>query len=439
MAEMSLPGDEHVTASPAPRIGLFGLLGLRNSGNEASLEAVLAYLRRAHPDAVIDAMTGGFERVRDIHGIPTTALSWHEAHGAGKRGPAGVLLRAGGKLIDPLRIVAWVRRHDAVIVPGAGVLEATLPVRAYGFPLAMFLLTASGKLCRVKVALVSVGANIIQRRGTRWLLNGSARRAFYRSYRDQQSMDAMRSRGVDTSMDRVFPDLVFAVPTPPYEPGDPRLVGVGVMDYHGSNDDRARAGEIHSAYVEKITAFSLWLLENGYDVRFFGGDDNWDYSVAEQIMASVAERVPDRGASARMAVVPFSSYESMLGEMNRVGTVVATRYHNVLAALKLCKPTISLGYSQKFIALMDSMDLSEFTQPADKFTVDELIRQFEDAQRRRADLAPRMMKRNEANSRELAEQFGYLSAALLPETSVRAASRPDRRRPWGSRFPAILG
>ena len=33
--------------------------------------------------------------------------------------------------------------------------------------------------------------------------------------------------------------------------------------------------------------------------------------------------------------------------MAPVGTVVATRYHNVMCALKLSKPTISLGYSRE--------------------------------------------------------------------------------------------
>ena len=33
-----------------PRVGLFGILGAGNSGNDASLETVLAYLREAHPE-----------------------------------------------------------------------------------------------------------------------------------------------------------------------------------------------------------------------------------------------------------------------------------------------------------------------------------------------------------------------------------------------------
>ena len=43
----------------APRVGLFGNLGSGNIGNDASMEAVLAYLEADHPDAIIDAMCAG--------------------------------------------------------------------------------------------------------------------------------------------------------------------------------------------------------------------------------------------------------------------------------------------------------------------------------------------------------------------------------------------
>ena len=65
----------------------------------------------------------------------------------------------------------------------------------------------------------------------------------------------MRRAGVDTSRDKVFPDLDFALPVPAHDPGDPFQVVVGVMDYNGGNDDRARAAELHAAYVEKMTTF----------------------------------------------------------------------------------------------------------------------------------------------------------------------------------------
>ena len=249
-------GDGSLASTVAPKMGLFGLLGSGNSGNDASMETVLAYLRGAHPDAVVDALAGGAERVRASYGIDAAPLFWYQKFEQRKTGASAAFLKVLGKGIDAVRIASWVRRHDAVIVPGAGALETTLPQRAWGFPYGLFLLTASGRLFGTKIALVSVGADRINKRPTRWLSNATARLASYRSYRDAYSCDAMRQRGLDTSSDRVYPDLVFGVPTPPYEPGDPQLVGIGVMAYYGGNDDRKQAAQIHSRYVETMTRFT---------------------------------------------------------------------------------------------------------------------------------------------------------------------------------------
>ena len=54
----------HKRSAGAPRVGLFGLLGEGNIGNDASMEAVLRYLRADHPDAILDAMCPGPERLK---------------------------------------------------------------------------------------------------------------------------------------------------------------------------------------------------------------------------------------------------------------------------------------------------------------------------------------------------------------------------------------
>lgn len=53
----------------APRVGLFGKLGVGNIGNDASMEAILGYLRAEHPDAIVDAMCGGPERIAAEYGL----------------------------------------------------------------------------------------------------------------------------------------------------------------------------------------------------------------------------------------------------------------------------------------------------------------------------------------------------------------------------------
>ena len=168
----------------APRIGLFGLLGAGNIGNDASMEAVLRYIEADHPDAIVDAMGPGPEQITAKYGISAIPLASHRKREQHARGLPAVALKAVGKGVDAVRIRVGVRRHDAVIVPGMGVLEASLPLRPWETPYIMFALCASGRLFGTKVALVSVGANNINQRATRWLYDSAARLAYYRSYRD---------------------------------------------------------------------------------------------------------------------------------------------------------------------------------------------------------------------------------------------------------------
>ena len=418
-------GGRGPSSAAAPKVGLFGLIGSGNSGNDASAETVVGYLREAHPDAVVDALCSGPERVRARYGLDAAPLYWYDRFGQRKTGATAALLKVLGKGIDTFRIASWARRHDAVIAPGAGALETTLPQRAWGYPYSLLVLAASGRLFRTKVALVSVGADLINKRTNRWVSNATARLASYRSYRDDYSREAMRQRGIDTSSDRVYPDLVFGVPTPPYDPGDPLLIGVGVMAYYGSNDDRKQAAQIHARYNETMTCFTQWLVDNGYRVRLFGGDNKFDGEIAEKIQADLRRDLPDIEPG-RITIASISTYPDLIREMAPVGMVVATRYHNVMCALKLCKPTISLGYSRKFISLMADMGLPEFHQFAGSPDVDRLIEQFKELESRRAELQQQMAERNAAHRQSLAEQFALLSGLLLPASKpVRTAAADD--------------
>jgi polysaccharide pyruvyl transferase WcaK-like protein len=408
----------------SPRVGLFGLIGSGNSGNDASMEAVLAYLRAAHPEVVVDAMCGGPELVRARYGIDAVPILWYQKVEQRKTVVPAALLKVYGKCVDAFRTARWASRHDAVIVPGAGAFETTLPVHAWGFPSALFVLSLSGRVFGTKVALVSVGADEIGKRITRWLSNSTARLACYRSYRDSFSWDTMRQRGVDTSADRVYPDLVFGVPVPPYTAGDPQLVGVGVMAYHGGNDDRQQADQIHSTYTKSVTRFIGWLIDSGYRVRLFGGDAKVDVDVAEQIAADVRSQSPDMDDSG-LEVAPAANYAELMQAVAPCGIVVATRYHNVMCALKLCKPTISLGYSRKFVALMESMGLAEFTVSANSPDVDQLIALFKETQNRHAELRQQLAARNAANRQSLDDQFAVLSALLLPGSEPATAQPRD--------------
>ncbi|MGE7388454.1 polysaccharide pyruvyl transferase family protein, partial [Streptomyces sp. NPDC004126] len=397
------------------RVGVFGLLGSGNLGNDGSLEAVLGYLRGAHPEAAVDALCGGPEVVSARYGIPATRLHWYRGEYRTASRAGAVAGKGLGKLVDVFRTAAWVRRHDVVIVPGMGVLEATLPLRPWGFPYSLLLLCASGRLLGTPVALVGVGAAPIADRPTRALVRWSARLAAYRSYRDGLSRDAMREMGVDTSRDEVYPDLAFALPAPAGKPSDaPGVVCVGVMDFHGGNDDRARAEEIHRRYLDGTTRFVRALAAEGRPVRLLTGDA-CDAPVVEAILEAVDSPLVTAAGAA--------SLDGLMKEAAAADAVVATRYHNLVCALKAGTPTLALSYAAKSDALMARMGLDAFRHPAREVDADRLLGQFRELEARSAELRRTLAERNLAAARLLEEQFSALTAALFPAAGRTARGR----------------
>lgn len=400
----------------APQVGLLGLFGQGNLGNDGSLEAILAYLRERHPDAALDVLCSAPELVSARYGIAADRLRWYrpEDHQtAGLTGKTRKALGIGlGLGIDAARTAGWVRRHDVVIVPGMGVLEATLPLRPWHLPYLMYLLGTSGRMFGTKVALVSVGSNVIHQRLTRLLVTSAARQAHYRSFRDSRARDAMRQMGVDTGRDPIYPDLAFALPVPARVPDVPGTVGVGVMEYSGGNDDRRRADEIRTAYIAGMTRFVLWLADQGRPVRLLAGD-TIDQRVVDGLVSDVRAQRPELGPAAIIAE-PAYTLGQLMDQLATVDTVVATRYHTVLCALKLAKPTLAVGYGAKFDALMAGMELTEFSQSARALDADRLIEQFTQLERRAPELTATVARHTAASTELLDRQFAQLSALLFP-------------------------
>ncbi len=416
------------TSSVAPRVGLFGLLGQGNLGNDGSLEAILSYLRADHPEAILDFLCSGPDQMTARYGEAATRLRWYRT---GNQQASGVTAYAAkglgmafGMVFDVFRIASWVRRHDVVIVPGMGVLEASLPLRSWQTPYSMFLLCASGRLFGTKVALVSVGADIIQQRTIRWLITSAARLAYYRSYRDTLSKNSLQQMGLDTSGDAVYPDLAFFLPTPDIASDSAGIVGVGVMDFSGGNQDREQANAIRASYVEKMKTFILWLADNGRSIRLFTTDVH-DERIAYDVIDDLRARRPELGVS-QVSFEPVSSLDELMRQIATVDTVVASRYHTALCALKLAKPTISVGYSTKFSVLMADMGLAEFCMPARALDVGRLIEQFTEVESRSASLRQVMTDRGIRNRRLLDDQFARLSAVLFPLAEpAPSAAKPD--------------
>jgi polysaccharide pyruvyl transferase WcaK-like protein len=321
-----------------------------------------------------------------------------------------------------------VRRYDIVIVPGMGVLETTMQLRPWGWPYALFLVFFSARIFGAKTALVSIGANVARERAIRWLFVGTAKNATYRSYRDAYSRDAMRQMGLDTSHDEIYPDLAFGLPLPArpealVSSGPPlRTVGLGVMAYRGTNADRARSEQIYDGYVEKMIEFSRWLLDEGYRIQLLTGDPS-DETVVTAVIDDLRRTRPEL-ADSRVVREPAETLGELMEQLTGVDLVVASRYHNVLSALKLSKPTISISYAAKNDILMEAMRHAEFRQSIQSLDVQRLTEQVRALEARASRLESDMHDKNAEYVEQLDQQYAVLTSTLF-------GSRRDRVGPDG--------
>jgi polysaccharide pyruvyl transferase WcaK-like protein len=130
----------------------------------------------------------------------------------------------------------------------------------------------------------------------------------------------------------------------------------------------ARGGEaIFAAYIEKLAKFVVHLLDNGHDVRLLTRELT-EKTAVDALVEEVGRARPDVPSSRMIAEPSYSLHELML-QISAVDIVVATRFHNIVCALKLGRPTISLGYSRKNDVLMEEMGLGAVCQHVDSSTL----------------------------------------------------------------------
>jgi polysaccharide pyruvyl transferase WcaK-like protein len=98
--------------------------------------------------------------------------------------------------------------------------------------------------------------------------------------------------------------------------------------------------------------------------------------------------------------------------------VVATRFHNVVCALKLGRPTVSIGYAKKNDVLLAETGLGEFCQSIETLDVDRLIRQFQALLSDRDRYERIVRETNLAREKHLRHQEEILLTQVLPHPSA---------------------
>jgi polysaccharide pyruvyl transferase WcaK-like protein len=215
-----------------------------------------------------------------------------------------------------------------------------------------------------------------------------------------------------TNNDRVYPDLAFSLPEAVIPHGDIKkghrsVVGLGLMEYAGKYSVDKPSHATYLAYLENLVIFVRWLLAHEYDVRLLIGDIFCDRPVAQEFRDLLKERSVIYDEK-RITDEPASSVEQLLSQLAATDLVVGTRFHNVLFALLLIKPVISISFHHKCASLMSEMGLSEYCQDINHLDVNGLIAQFCALEKNAEKLRFLIKQKTEEFRRALDEQYNFI-------------------------------
>jgi polysaccharide pyruvyl transferase WcaK-like protein len=396
------------------KIGLLGQFGSGNSGNDGSLESMLSYLGEARPDARLLCICSNPAVIEARYNVPSVGI---------RRTPGGSSLSNSlNKMFANVPRRVWalyavlthLHRVDVMIIPGTGILD-DFQETAFGWPFILYWWCLAARIRRAEIAFVSIGAGPIKGGLSRWFLKSAAEMAKYRSYRDDYSLQYMKGLGVDVSADYRYPDIAFSLPAPSADSMEANRsnlsVGVGIMHYRGWERNHPNGQQIYETYVGKISAFISWLVQKGYRVRLFTGDVA-DKQASDDIMDRLATIVPEDDMS-RIDLGSGNSLHEVMDEIAKVDVTVVSRYHNLVCALKLGRPTISLGYALKNDNLMAEFGQEALCHHIETFDVDVLTTQVHSIISDIESLKTQISTVNEVLQSKLGEQRELLQSRVL--------------------------
>jgi polysaccharide pyruvyl transferase WcaK-like protein len=423
------------TGRRSPRIGFWGNFGTANWGNECTLQAVVQYVRKSVPEAELLCLCSRPADTATRHGLQ--AFPINRSRSAEHAGPMparrrSLAERVVGRLTREVQewstALTVSKGLDVLMMTGTGMLTDSSE-GPFGLPYDMFRWSLAARVRGGHVRFASVGVEPIDHPLTKLFIGAALRLADYRSYRDRESLDHLVRMGLAPSEDAVYPDLAFSLPERlvaavpsatdkdrPHADGSPagspadspaypkRTVAVGLYDFKG----RGLAGPTELAayrnYLDKVCAFTRWLLEHDYDVRVVLGDLTYDEAVLDDFrvaMGPLADRIQTR---------PARSVDEVLEQLSGVEFVVASRFHTVLLSLLLGKLVVSISYNEKNDVLLRQMGLGEFCQAIADFEVSKVIAQFVDLQAREGQLRPAIAGKIASYREALKRQYDLLLA-----------------------------
>jgi polysaccharide pyruvyl transferase WcaK-like protein len=317
-----------------------------------------------------------------------------------------------------IRSYKIVRSLDLLIMSGGGQLcelHGDLPYNVFKF-------CVLAKLSNTPLFIVGVGADLLERPLNRFFARWSVRLADYASFRSDESQALIRSLGV-TKETHVCPDPAYALGVPEYlaaessntltnaesqdllrtlgaemetqvrtypahafglqghptaKPSNkPKLkVGLNPMGFCDPRRWPRKDEAVYRDYLDKVAAFSAWLLTQGYHLEIFTSDALTDVFAIEDLKKKLVAVVSADEAS-KVVFRPLPTLKELLRQMSTFDYVITSKFHGVIFSHLLGKPMIALSYLPKIDHLMRAGGYDRYCLDIEHFDVKTLIESFQ--------------------------------------------------------------
>jgi polysaccharide pyruvyl transferase WcaK-like protein len=381
-------------------IGLLDHMGYGNLGDAAIQEAVIANIRKRIPNVRIVAFSLVPADTVARHGIDCYPINWSCQTLAATRKQAGPMSfrsrlkstlkanpfvhRWAKPVADLVREAAFCLRSyrilrglDVLIVSGGGQLSE-LWNGPWSHPYTIFKFSLLAKLARRKLFFLNVGAGPLLHPLSKFFTRCALRLADYRSFRDDDSRQLLRSLGVRARM-HVCPDPAYGLDVSHLRNaarGTPMpIVGLNPFGFCDPRIWPRKDNSLYQDYVEKIAAFAMWLIDQGYTLRVFTTEISVDCHAIEDLRTRIYSKFSPELVS-QIFPDASTSVADVLQQMSSFDLIVTSKFHGLIFSHLLAKPVISLSYQRKMDVAMHAVGQSRFNSDVEHFDTEWLIQAF---------------------------------------------------------------
>jgi polysaccharide pyruvyl transferase WcaK-like protein len=402
------------------KIGLLDAMGHGNLGDAAIQDSVIANIRRRLPDVQIIGFSFVPEDTQKRHSIPCHPiarklwLEWSESEAKNSKTTQARLKsvlrrrprmwRLMSPMVELVREVKFLagayhvlKDLDILVFSGGGQL-GDLWGGPWGHPYNLIKFALLAKLAGREVYFLNVGAEALDHWLSRFFIKSALRLASYVAFRDEASRDQMQKLGLEANHS-VNPDPAYALEMAGYKNetahrGASLVVGINPIGYCDPRIWPKKDQTAYDDYLKKLTVFSRWLLDRGYQLKLFPTSPSVDkYAIADlekQLADQSAPDQPNTLPTARrndaVQSVHCETVADILSEMSACDYILTSKYHGVIFSQLLQKPVIAIGYHRKVNTAMQAAGQEQLSQGIENFQAGWLVESFQSAVRNREEL-----------------------------------------------------